>query len=284
MTPVIDYWLNLFTPKAVKHLWEGEMKSSPSGKVGAARKAIKGRTPAQMVAWLDTLGVERAIVPAVRQMSYQTKQRTWNIKNEEVAEIVQAFPDRFTGLAGIDPYLRMDGVREMEHAIREYGFRGAVLFPYGFGLPVNDAHLYPFYAKLEELGATLVVQIGHTLAYAPIHTMQPKHLDEVALYFPGLRIVASHTGWPWSEELVAVSWKHPNVYIGTAMHMPRYWDPAIIKYLNGRGKDKVVFGSGDPGIPLDEALQSVEQDLSELIKPELLPKLMHDNAVAAFGL
>lgn len=284
MGPVIDYWMFPFTARLAKHLWEGEVKSSPAGKVGSARKKVKGRTPEQTAAWFDQLGVEKALIPAVRQMSYETKQRYWRVSNEDVAAIVEACPDRFAGLAGIDPYERMDGVRDMERAIREYGFKGAGLFPYGFGLTVNDAHFYPFYAKLEELDATLVVQIGHTLAFAPIHTMQPKHLDEVALYFPRLRIVASHTGWPWSEELVAVAWKHPNVYIGTAMHLPRYWDPAIIRFLNGRGRNKVMFGSGDPGIPLDEALQSIEVDLAGQVKPDVLPLLLHDNAVAAFNL
>ena len=42
---------------------------------------------------------------------------------------------------------------------------------------------------------------------------RPIYLDEVACDFPDLIIVANHGGWPWVNEMIAVAWKHPNVFI-----------------------------------------------------------------------
>ena len=36
------------------------------------------------------------------------------------------------------------------------------------------------------------------------------HLDTVALDFPELKLVGAHTGCPWTEEMIAVAYKHPN--------------------------------------------------------------------------
>jgi predicted TIM-barrel fold metal-dependent hydrolase len=80
----------------------------------------------------------------------------------------------------------------------------------------------------------------------------------VALYFPELRIVAAHTGWPWVEELVALAWKHPNVFIGTSAHAPKYWDPALVRFLRSRGQGKVLFGTDYPVLRHAEALAQVD--------------------------
>ena len=47
------------------------------------------------------------------------------------------------------------------------------------------------------------------------------YLDEVALTFPERRIVAWHIGYPWTDEMIGVAWKHENVYIDTSAHLPR---------------------------------------------------------------
>ncbi len=40
------------------------------------------------------------------------------------------------------------------------------------------------------------------------------YIDEVALTFPALKIICGHIGYPWTEEMIGVAWKHKNVYIG----------------------------------------------------------------------
>jgi predicted TIM-barrel fold metal-dependent hydrolase len=134
---------------------------------------------------------------------------------------------------------------------------GAHLHSYGFGIPVNHRRLYPFYAKCAELGVPVVMQVGHSAERMPSEMGRPIHIDDIALDFPELTIVGAHTGWPWVEELVALAWKHRNVYIGTSAHHPKYWDPSLVQFANSRGKGKVLFGSDYPVMDYADALAAI---------------------------
>jgi predicted TIM-barrel fold metal-dependent hydrolase len=83
------------------------------------------------------------------------------------------------------------------------------------------------------------------------------------------------------EELLALAWKHPRVYIATTMHRPRYWDPKLVQFINTRGQDKVMFGSDYPGLHPKVCMEDLEKmDL----KPEVRPKLLRENALRVFRL
>jgi hypothetical protein len=108
---------------------------------------------------------------------------------------------------------------------------------------------------------------------------RPILLDDVALYFPELRLVAAHTGWPWVEELIALAWKHPNVYIAVSGHAPKYWDKSLVHFLNSRGIGKVMWGTDYPLILHEESLTQIEQ-LG--LKPEAKRALLRETAVKVF--
>ena len=53
-----------------------------------------------------------------------------------------------------------------------------------------------------------------------------------------------------SRRLIAMAWKHPNVYIATSGHAPKYWDPRLVQFLNARrGIGKVHVGHRLPADP-----------------------------------
>ena len=60
----------------------------------------------------------------------------------------------------------MDGVRQLETAVKDFGFIGAHLYPHWFELPPNHAKYYPFYAKCIELDIPVQMQVGQSLIYA----------------------------------------------------------------------------------------------------------------------
>jgi uncharacterized protein len=103
----------------------------------------------------------------------------------------------------------------------------------------------------------LVVQIGHSAEHMPSSMGRPILLDDVALEIPELTIVAAHTGWPWIEEMIAIAWKHRNVYIGTSAHHPKYWDPALVSFANSRGRGKVLFGTDFPVMDYADAIEAL---------------------------
>ena len=71
-------------------------------------------------------------------------------------------PDRFRAAYEIDPNRAMDGVRDLERAVREYGVVAATFFPAGKNpqVPINDKKVFPFYAKCVELDIPIFVCAG----------------------------------------------------------------------------------------------------------------------------
>src|SRR5205085_2954928 len=52
-----------------------------------------------------------------------------------------------------------------------------------------------------------------------------QYIDEIALKFPTLKIICGHIGFPWTQEMIGVAWKHPNVFIDTSAYLPKYYPP-----------------------------------------------------------
>ena len=177
-------------------------------------------------------------------------------ENAVTRSALQRYPSRFFASYSADPNRGMTEVRNIVRMQREYGIKAVTAFPCGLcpQVPIDDKKWYPVYAKCVELDVPLVVQVGHSAESMPSAAGRPLLLDDVALYFPELRIVAAHTGWPWVEELIALAWKHRNVYIGTSAHAPKYWDPALVRFLRSRGQGKVLFGTDYPVLRHAEAL------------------------------
>ena len=63
---------------------------------------------------------------------------------EEVATICRAYPGRIFGSCNIDPNLRMDAVRMVEIAVKEYDFRAVRMMGALTNLRPNDALCSPF--------------------------------------------------------------------------------------------------------------------------------------------
>jgi len=153
--------------------------------------------------------------------------------------------------------------------------------PFMWRKPPTDRAYYPLYAKAAELGVALQTQVGHTGPLYPSETGRPLYIDEVALDFPDLHIVCGHIGWPWTEEMIAVAWKHRNVWIDTSAHVPKHYPPEFVHFMKTFGKDKVCFATDYPLLQWERVLAEVDGlDLGADVKQRFL----RDNAVRAFNL
>ena len=253
----IDYWCNLFTPEGIKHTFEEPAEVADVVKWWGLQ--FTGKSVAEFTRDLDDAGVDVVLIPSAKMASYETSQLIWDVPEEDVVAVAEAVPGRIKGLVGINPREGMRGVRRLEQWVRTGHFVGAHLHAYGFGLPINHRRFYPFYAKCVELGVPVVMQVGHSAERMPSEMGRPIHIDDIALDFPELTIVGAHTGWPWVEELLALAWKHRNVYVGTSAHHPRYWDPSMVRFANSRGKGKVLFGTDYPVMDYRDALKAIAE-------------------------
>lgn len=257
----IDYWCNVFTKEGLDKNWREPREIAEVIAWWHMEDRLVDHTVEEFVAKMDAADVDAVLVPSAKMASYETQQMIWDIPESQVIELIEKASGRIYGLFGINPREGMAGVRRLEETVRstEGGFVGAHLHTYGFGLPVNHRKYYPFYAKCAELGIPVVMQVGHSAERMPSALGRPVLMDDIALDFPELVLVGAHTGWPWVEELTAAAWKHRNVYIGTSAHHPRYWDPALVKFANGRGRGKVMFGTDWPVIEYKDGLAAIDE-------------------------
>lgn len=278
-TGAIDYWTNIFTPKGLREMYIENPELSRLVGWWHMTDRLRGYTPGQFVEHMDALGIDKTFVPSFKMQSYKSRCLLLNVDVTAVREIMAATDGRVGGLYGFDVGRGMDAVRELEVAVKEWGFSGGHLHANGWAVPLNHRDLYPFYAKCAELDVPIVLQCGHSAEHMPSEGSRPIYLDDVALYFPELRIVASHTGWPWVQELIALAWKHPNLYIGAGAHAPKYWDPALVQFLNSRGQGKVLWGSDFPVVTHQDSL---EQVAALPLKDTARAKLMRGAALKVF--
>jgi predicted TIM-barrel fold metal-dependent hydrolase len=233
-----------------------------------------------MVRKMDEANVERVFITQTKMWSHWNRWMYMDTTLEEVAQYTRAYPDRFIGLAGYNPFRIKESVREIEVAVREHGFKGVYVHIYGFDIPLHDPKMYPLYAKCVELDIPVSMQVGHVLEAMPSEHARPMYLDRIACDFPDLRMIGAHTGWPWVEELISVCYKWENIWLGIDAWMPKYLKPEVIQFIGSRmGQDRCLWGTN--GLPWQESLDQVEQ-LG--LKPEAKRKLLRDNAVALFRL
>lgn len=275
----IDYWTNIFTPDGLRKMYTENEELAPVVSWWSMDERIKGYQPEAFVKMLDELNVEKVFVPSFKMQSWKRRAPILSVDVKDVRALMDQCKGRVGGMFGIDITLGVEAAKELEVAVKEWGFEAAHIHCNGWGIPLNHRDLYPIYAKAMELDIPVVVQCGHSAERMPSEMTRPIHLDDVALYFADLRIVASHTGWPWVQELIALAWKHPNLFIGCGAHAPKYWDASLVQFLNSRGKGKVLWGTDFPVVTHKD---SIEQVAAIDLKPESRHALMRGAAEKVF--
>jgi uncharacterized protein len=269
---IIDVWAQVPTgpeqlPEGIRGVFE---------RAGTAHVLASGVDPDGVVGEMDSAGIATLCISAWHGP------RGALISNDAVAACVERHPDRFVGVAAVDLERPMAALRELERAVLELGFRALRIVPWLWNRPPTDRLYYPLFARCVELGIPFCTQAGHT---GPEHPSEPgrpiPYLDQVALDFPDLRIVAGHIGYPWTDEMIAVAWKHPNVYIDTSAWAPRYYPPSLRQFMRTYGREKVLFATNYPQMPLERCVREAH----ELELPhDVLEAFLGGNAERVFGL
>jgi len=277
----IDIVCNVFTPEAVQQHRTG-IDEAFKEQVRMPLEIRGGVSIADYVKKMDRSGIERSLLIAVRAGDLQIK-GSFEIPYEMVAEICAQYPERFSGLAGVDPSRGMRGLRELEDAVRQFGFVGAHWYPHWFSMRPDAAQIYPYYAKCCELDIPIMMQVGQNLIYSSDRRLpsvaNPILLDRVAIDFPELALIGIHIGIPWTDEMISMCWKHQNVYTAGDAHAPRHWPKQYVHYANSYGREKVLFGTDWPVIDPERAVSEVT---ALGLKPENHRLLMRENALRIF--
>ncbi len=279
----IDIVCNLYTPQTVQEGRTGiddefkqQVRMPGDMRDGVGIEDYLGK--------MDRSNIERSLLIAVRAGDLRVR-GSFEVPYDYVHEVCRQYPERFSGLAGVDPTRGMQGLRDLEVAVRDYGFVGAHWYPHWFAMPPDAARIYPYYAKCCELDIPIMMQVGQNLVYSRERRLpsvgRPILLDQVAIDFPELRLIGIHIGVPWTDEMIAMCWKHDNVYTAGDAYAPRYWPASYLHYANSYGRHKVMFGTDWPVIDPERSVKEVaELDL----KAASRRLLMRDNALRVFRL
>lgn len=182
------------------------------------------------------------------------------ISNDSVAELVQRLPERFVGIASADLSRPMEAVRTLRHYVREYGFKGLRIVPWLWNLPPDDRRYYPLYAACCELDVPFLTQIGYTGPLCPSEPGRPiPYLENVLLEFPELKVVGGHVGFPWFDEVVALSGKFPGLYVDTSAYVAHRYPDALVAFMKGRGRERVMFGTNYPMLSPERCLAGLDE-------------------------
>ena len=147
------------------------------------------------------------------------------LANDEMADLVRRYPDRFVGFAAGLPMNDPDAaVREADRAIAELGALGVQLNTNVAGLPLDDARFAPLFARMAELDRPIWVHPARG-ATMPDYPTEERSKYELWWVF----------GWPYETAMFmsrlifsGVLDRHPNLRILT------HHGGGIVPHLAGR--------------------------------------------------
>lgn len=158
------------------------------------------------------------------------------------------------------------------------------------GIPPDDPRLEPMWAMAEQLDIPVGIHIGGAEPATP-YTGSPAFrarlqsaltLEEVLVRHPKLRVYIMHAGYPMLDDLLALLFTHPQVYVEPSMAINVETRAAFYRFLRGIVEagyaDRVMFGSDQiiwPGL-IDAAVRSIQE--APFLTPEQKRGIFYDNA------
>lgn len=251
----------------------------PSDKLKKSVEEIEGFDIDLLLNRLDGIGVSQF------QTMPQEMTRilgSWIGSNELSSDIQQCAPTRIISFAAAEPLDAQDRLntvrlKEVEEAIAKKGLKGLLLTPpYGHYYS-NDKRIYPFYEKAIELDIPIYFHHSHMFGppkRCPLKYSRVVFLDDLTIDFPELRFNVEHMGYPWTEELLAIMSRSPNVYTDIAMFIAPYKGPynyqgrpLLLARNLGMAKeygvlDRVFYGSDYVGESIDEYIKLLQREIA----------------------
>lgn len=156
---------------------------------------------------------------------------------------------------------------------KEFVVFGEVVNQY-LGITPDDPRFEPYVALLEELDVPLAIHLGPGPPGTPLLEEQlrdykaslhnPLTLEPLLRKHPRLRVYAMHAGWPMLDEMIAMLYTYPQLYVDISILAYAFPPEEFYRYLErlvsaGFGK-RVMWGSDQMSWPqaIEIAINRVE--------------------------
>jgi len=259
------------------------------------------------LAVMDRGGVERAVLsiagPGVQiERDTATAVRRARESNDFLAREIQKRPDRYSGFAHLAMQDGKAAADELERAMRELGFVGAMINGHTNGQYLDHPSLYPFWERAEALGAVIYLHPADPPSAMPVldgtyglkratwewgvetgsHALRlvfGGHFDR----FPRATLALGHLG----EMLPYLLWRFDSRAAFYAVKLARkpsdYIRRNIVMTVSGMfsaepldcaisavGHDRIMFATDYPFEPPDEASEFIDRvTLAESVRADI---------------
>ena len=238
---VIDFHLHV-TRVDEYNDWFLDWMRRVHGERGLAHLRTVLTSPESLLKFMDEQGIDYVVALA------ETNTMVTGVSmNDRVAEFCRG-SERLIPFANINPYVTFNQVGELERCVTKLGVKGLKLYPTYQHFYPNDNKLFPIYERAQELSIPVMIHTGSSVFPGSLMKYgDPLFLDELAVFFPRLKIIQSHAGRGfWYDRAFFLASLHENVYMDITGLPPQN----LLKYFPDleRNADKIIFGSDWPGI------------------------------------
>ncbi len=186
------------------------------------------------------------------------------VLNEDIAALIRHYPGKFAGYGSVDVRDPARAVSEVKHCA-DLGLRG-IAFDNPWSNPPlynDDKTLMPIYEACAKNNLVIAINasgaIGSDISYT-----NPVHIQRVALAYPKHPVLVTHGGWPFVNEMIAITlyglmMQNANIYFqidyALMADKPLPGASGYIDAINISGLEntppvykKAIFGSSFPAI------------------------------------
>src|SRR5215471_9781786 len=261
-----DYWKTTtgeiapdIFEQAVARLGEfGDLRLAQMDRDGIARAVLSIAGPG--------LQIERDTATAVRRARES---------NDFLAREIQKRPDRYAGFAHLPMQDAKAAADELQRAIRELGFVGAMINGHTNGQYLDHPSLYPFWERAEALGA--VIYLHPADPPSTMSVLDGTHgLWRATLALGHLGEMMPYLLWRFDSRAAFYAVKlarRPSDYIRENIVMTisgMYSAEPLACAISAVGHDRIMFATDYPFEPPDEASKFIDQvPLDESVRADI---------------
>ncbi|NVM20043.1 MAG: amidohydrolase [Candidatus Lokiarchaeota archaeon] len=220
---------------------------------------------------MDKFNIDKAVIVSLNVTSAYG---FLMVSNEDVADFVKSFLNRFIGFACAD-VPATDAMDQLEYSITSLNLKGIKILPPAQKFDISDKKYDPLWQKMIDLDIPLWTHGGLQVSfYGSIAKYgHPLLIDEVALRHRTLTIIIGHMGVPWMWDAWSMVSRHKNVYIDISAHPNLYnwlpWDAFISEDLS----HKILFASDYSLKHYSEILNAFDKvQINDSLKRAILEK------------
>lgn len=203
---------------------------------------------------MEKAGIDVSVIFIVDIIERGIDEKSILKDNKACADIALRSQGKIVAFASIDPR-RENAAQLLTKCIEDYGMRGLKWHP-DAGFSPASSEAYEVLEVAQKLKIPLLTHTGCMYGNSKVKFSHPLLLDEVAVDFPELKIVAAHTGHLLWRDWCATSYFKRNIYgdlaewqviaIGQYKLFCRFLRQAI----DISGMDRILFASDGPGLEL----------------------------------